>query len=828
MTKYRNPRIPDVRAGGVAIPLGNNFFYMKGRKHSTGGIDIGDDLEVEDGEVMQLDNDGSGARVYSSVPFLRGSSPAQLVIGGANPNDVFRAQENFKDRNRIKDDGTKYNNGGVIQRNDSTINNRNNNDDNDWINSPNRIRRINAKNISPELRHVTKEYVDGRKAKMVQINSNVITNSNRFRNIADSLLDTRFVNDLYGAFYTAIKNKNPFELARYTRNRERNTNLIINDLVNDNTFNMYYDNNYYDRDWLEKSVDFINNVTNAKDKIIDIIKKNKKQFGGNMPSFSINGNIKDGLIFVPSSTGKLPSNNSKTCGGRTKKKCGGRKKADWGTVTDGKTVITPYGNILRTDTIPPVVIGLPGTPNWVARVDRPVNVGNSGAGVSIPYIQNNEKINDIGGTRKGEEERISERQRRNDEFINQYGITPQSLYRADRLDRMGYNLNQDNGGYDPFEELDLLARGIEGTPESFKWRTPAPDIEYMNPYFFNIGTSNAGYDSNTNLINGVDGLGIKRYKFINTGNRPVQPQPQTTVPEVPKATSSAPRRGNIQGRRPVTTRPVLPTYNPYKPDYGDKLMALEDLKGTALITPTPDSTLITTTNQNNNNEKDDGRYRGLYNAITPNDWWSLGANIAGSFGSWLAGLNSPRMRVTLPDRPILESPVRMRTSYNNRPEVSRISEETRRAMRDVRANTASSRAALQRLQRLHNARVQGINESEANKYNIETQLRNADAANRQGVRTRNVNAMNRYLTNRAETINRQNFADYQYRLDRVNRNIGLLNNVNVSFQDFLDRINRRENYNNTLGYLFASHPNVDDRAFRDALVRYAELVKVNG
>lgn len=280
MTKYRNPKVPDVRAGGVAIPLGNNFFYMKGRKHSTGGIDIGDSLEVEDGEVMQLNSKGDGAKVYSSVPFLRGSSPAQLVLGGANPNDVFRAQENFKDKNRINDDGTKYNNGGIIQRNDSTINNRNNNNDNNWINSPNRIRRINAKDISPELRHVTKEYVDGRKAKMVQINSNVVTNSNRFRNIADSLLDTRFVNDLYGAFSTAIKNKNPFELGRYARNRERNTNLIINDLVNDSTFNMYYDNNYYDRDWLDKGVDFINDVMSAKDKIIDNIKINKKQFGG--------------------------------------------------------------------------------------------------------------------------------------------------------------------------------------------------------------------------------------------------------------------------------------------------------------------------------------------------------------------------------------------------------------------------------------------------------------------------------------------------------------------------------------------------------------------
>lgn len=104
MTKNK-VRVPNVIRGGVAIPLGNNFYYMKGRKHSAGGIDIGKDLEVEDDEVMQVDNDEM--KVFSSVPFLRGVSPSHLVLGGANPNDVFTAQERFKDINKINDDGSK-------------------------------------------------------------------------------------------------------------------------------------------------------------------------------------------------------------------------------------------------------------------------------------------------------------------------------------------------------------------------------------------------------------------------------------------------------------------------------------------------------------------------------------------------------------------------------------------------------------------------------------------------------------------------------------------------------------------------------------------------
>ena len=109
-------KIPNVVAGGIAQPLGNNFFYMNGRKHSQGGIDIGPSdktgIEVEGGEVVETN--GNELKVYSAQPIINGASPAKLVMGGANPNKVFKAQEDFKDRNRINDDGTKYKEGGKI------------------------------------------------------------------------------------------------------------------------------------------------------------------------------------------------------------------------------------------------------------------------------------------------------------------------------------------------------------------------------------------------------------------------------------------------------------------------------------------------------------------------------------------------------------------------------------------------------------------------------------------------------------------------------------------------------------------------------------------
>lgn len=143
-----------VSKDAAAIPLGNNFYYIKGRKHSAGGVNIGSDpktgLEVEGEEVMKVSP--KEVRVYSSVPFLQGNSPAELVMGGANPDVVFKAQEEFKDRNRINDDGTKYKNGGLnkngrVANVDGKQSDRYKNNDNDDINQHFVLRSLNRNNV---------------------------------------------------------------------------------------------------------------------------------------------------------------------------------------------------------------------------------------------------------------------------------------------------------------------------------------------------------------------------------------------------------------------------------------------------------------------------------------------------------------------------------------------------------------------------------------------------------------------------------------------------------------------------------------------------------
>ena len=105
---------PNVVSGGTAINLGDNLYYMRGKTHKQGGIDIGSNpktgIEVENGEVVQTSP--KGLRVFSAQPILNGISPANALLMGGNPNNIFNAQEAWKQANHYNDDGTKFESGG--------------------------------------------------------------------------------------------------------------------------------------------------------------------------------------------------------------------------------------------------------------------------------------------------------------------------------------------------------------------------------------------------------------------------------------------------------------------------------------------------------------------------------------------------------------------------------------------------------------------------------------------------------------------------------------------------------------------------------------------
>ena len=120
--KYRlggNKRLGSSRIyitdGGDATKIGNDTYLLRGGSHEqtnetgqTGiGINVGgNEIEAEGGEVAQKKN--GALRIFSAQPILGGISPAQAVMSGASKDKVFNAQQQFKRRHHLSDDGETY------------------------------------------------------------------------------------------------------------------------------------------------------------------------------------------------------------------------------------------------------------------------------------------------------------------------------------------------------------------------------------------------------------------------------------------------------------------------------------------------------------------------------------------------------------------------------------------------------------------------------------------------------------------------------------------------------------------------------------------------
>ena len=300
-------KIPNVVAGGIAQPLGNNFFYMNGRKHSQGGIDIGPNdktgIEVEDGEVVETN--GNELKVYSAQPIINGISPAKLVMGGANPNKVFKAQEDFKDRNGINDDGSKATYGkekeneGLFTKID------------DYANTAEKVLAIPnmvssaATLVAPNPYTAAASYITGLGGAVIDMYQlgralykkdypDVVKNA---VDIGTSIIGIR-----------ALRNAKKFrELDKALRtngaDREMVRKTIGRTAKHKRTFYMTKEaSKAINYETVGYSTIPAGAVLNLAD--IDGI-NNKKKLGGKNIIVSISGNVKNGLIYSPSSTGSL-------------------------------------------------------------------------------------------------------------------------------------------------------------------------------------------------------------------------------------------------------------------------------------------------------------------------------------------------------------------------------------------------------------------------------------------------------------------------------------------------------------------------------------------
>ena len=294
-------KIPNIIRGGKAIPFGNlsdNLYYLQGRSHAKGGIDIGANprtgIEAEGGEVVQIKP--NELRVLSAQDFIGGGiSPAKQVLAGANPDQVFNNQERFKDRHRLNDDGNKYQDGGIIRPDPLTPEGKK------------YYARISgaANPINPEFDLATSFISVPRLITLGAKGSVLGFRNGRIIDVLENASDKvdKFNNYINNSIIKGIKpivnyidKKVPDKYRKQYRNITKK--IVETGLSND-----------YAKPIINGTVSIIRDNSNEE--------YNQKRNGGMI--FTINGNIKNGLISTP------------------RYKYGGRKKAPNGTVTDVNT-----------------------------------------------------------------------------------------------------------------------------------------------------------------------------------------------------------------------------------------------------------------------------------------------------------------------------------------------------------------------------------------------------------------------------------------------------------------------------------------------------------
>jgi len=794
-------KIPNVVAGGIAQPLGNNFFYMNGRKHSQGGIDIGPSdktgIEVEDGEVVETN--GNELKVYSAQPIINGVSPAKLVIGGANPDKVFKAQEDFKDRNGINDDGTKakYGKEKYVAKSDNTRvtpimeSPRNSGiKQGDFIYYPetyrianNTLEKVPARkevNMAP-LEQVNPEFdillggagilrgVDKATKVAMALDKNISRTSQKaitkgrdalgYYSISPNIRYNLSVNN--GRKALGVK---PTKLLEAPRKQ-----------LTSNT---------------SKYKDFVN-VLDSDGKVInipDVLQTNIDNTGAGRAGFNFSYN----------GEGSIYSSNSLNTGiGYAKAKH--RNEKD-GFVVSVRRPIKFEGN----------------RENWVKNADfgkytkgysrKSRKLGGKNMIVSISGNVKNGLIHSpsstgglrdkfaVGGNRINRHGRTWEY----DEQIGAYvPITNRTINRTS-----AYPINKSARGETIIGSDYTFRNGKWSKNNNVNTNTNKPNIDN--------GNRRPQYYAERRLPLFEDGAGITsglvRAGWSHGNNKGVSMN-NTNIPSLSATKSSGrtPRGGRSKSSQSTQS---IPTKTPPIAVYNRNLPKVE-----ASI---PNTLPVSTNIPAKGTTSSDGKGQGKFKNLTTADWIGLGSNVAGNLASYFASKRAIN-KMRGPSQPTLISANKLKTKYNINPQLDRIREDKFEAYRDIDSNTASSRVSLARKQRVRNAAGQAANELYGNKENIETNLINQDRRNQQSVRQFNAQQYNQY-------IDRKTAFDNGIREAKVTNINNLFSGINAGIQDMISRYENRKALNNTIGAMRASAPNVDDRIMRDAGVDYDEFI----
>lgn len=768
-------KIPNVVAGGIAQPLGNNFFYMNGRKHSQGGIDIGPSdktgIEVEGGEVVETN--GNELKVYSAQPIINGVSPAKLVMGGANPNKVFKAQEDFKDRNGINDDGTKakYGKEKYVAKSDNTRvtpimeSPRNSGiKQGDFIYYPETYRIANN----------TLEKVPARK----EVNMTPLEQVNpEFDILLGGAGVLRGVDKATKVAMALDKNISRTSQKAITKGRDSlgyysiSPNIRYNLSVNNGRKALGVKPTKLleaPRKQLTSNIgkykDFVN-VLDSDGKVIDIPGKTSRNKGNPYQHFIFTGDVgKQGLEVIDvkdvnSEVLKDISNTRNYIGKYTKgysrksRKLGGKNM-----------IISINGNVKN---------GL---------IHSPSSTGSLRDKFAV------------GGTRINRHGRTWEY----DEKIGAYvPITNRTINRTS-----AYPINKSARGETIVGSDYTFRNGRWSKNNNVNTNTNKPNIDN--------GNRRPQYYAERRLPLFEDGAGITsglvRAGWSHGNNKGISTN-NTNIPSLSEIKSSGktPREGRSKSSQSTQS---ISTKTPPIAVYNRNLSKIE----ASIPTTLPVSTSTPAKGTTSSNGKGQGKFKNLTTA----DWIGLGSNVAGSLASYFASRRAIN-KMRGPGQPTLISANKLKTKYNINPQLDRIREDKFEAYRDIDSNTASSRVSLARKQRVRNAAGQAANELYGNKENIETNLINQDRRNQQSVRQFNAQQYNQYIDRKAAF-------DNGIREAKVTNINNLFSGINAGIQDMISRYENRKALNNTISAMRASAPNVDDRIMRDAGVDYDEFI----
>lgn len=831
-------KIPNVVAGGIAQPLGNNFFYMNGRKHSQGGIDIGPSdktgIEVEDGEVVETN--GNELKVYSAQPIINGVSPAKLVMGGANPNKVFKAQEDFKDRNGINDDGTKakYGKEKYVAKSDNTRvtpimeSPRNSGiKQEDFIYYPETYRIANN----------TLEKVPARK----EVNMTPLEQVNpEFDILLGGAGVLRGVDKATKVAMALDKNISRTSQKAITKGRDAlgyysiSPNIRYNLSVNNGRKALGVKPTKLleaPRKQLTSNIgkykDFVN-ILDSNGKVIDIpdiLQTNIDDTKAFLKTFN-KWNARYGYDPIPLSAAKNPKQADKLIKDRLLE----HNTFVRGVHETGNE--ENINNILRRNGIEPTAENrakyyastyAPDTGAGRAGFNSSYNGEgtiyssnslNTGIGYAKAKHRNEKDVNsevfkDISNTRNhfGKYTKGYSRKSRKlggkNMIVSISGNVKNGLIHSpsstgglrDKFAVGGKRINHHGRTWEYDEQIGAYVPIINRT---------------INKSNIDNGNRRPQYYAERRLPLFEDGAGITsglvRAGWSHGNNKGISIN-NTNIPNLPttKSKGNTPRGGRSKSSQSTQS---IPTKTPPIAVYNRNLPKIEASIPTTLPVSTSTPAKGTTSL--------DGKGQGKFKNLTTADWIGLGSNVAGSLASYFASKRAIN-KMRGPGQPTLISANKLKTKYNINPQLDRIREDKFEAYRDIDSNTASSRVSLARKQRVRNAAGQAANELYGNKENIETNLINQDRRNQQSVRQFNAQQYNQYIDRKAAFDN----GIREVKVTNINN---LFSGINAGIQDMISRYENRKALNNTIGAMRASAPNVDDRIMRDAGVDYDEFI----